>query len=118
MMSVNMVTYANNTVYDENNNLISYSSTYNGTDKFVLPAISKKIAHTIAINFLKTHAPEVLNEINTENHTITYNKSYPYGYNIVFPRVIYGIEYTDNSLNLFIDSSTGEVVNYTKNFTK
>ena len=117
MMSVNMVTYANNTVYDENNNLISYSSTYNGTDKFVLPAISKKIAHTIAINFLKTHAPEVLNEINTENHTITYNKSYPYGYNIVFPRVIYGIEYTDNSLNLFIDSSTGEVVNYTKNFT-
>ena len=116
-MCINTTAFANSSTYDENNSLISYSVPYQGTDSFTLPVVSKNIAVNIAQNFLENHCPEVVSEITADNYSINYNKSYPYGYNITFPRIISNIEYSVDNVSIFIDSSTGEVVSYIKNFS-
>jgi len=116
LMCINTTAFANNFIYDENNSIVGYSAPYNGADSFVLPVVSKNIALNIAQNFISTHCPEITGELNMDNCYISYNKSYPYGYNITFPRIIGGIEYSQDNVTLFIDSNTGEVVNFSKNF--
>ena len=116
LICINTTAFANNSIYDENNSLTSYSVPYSGTDKLTLPTVSKNIALNIAQNFVLTYCPEVSSEINMDKAAITYNKSYPYGYNVVLPRIIKGIEYNENYVSMFIDGNSGEVVNYTKNF--
>lgn len=116
LISINTTAFANNSIYDENNYLVSYSAPYNGTERFNLPTVSKSIALNIAWNFILNNCPEIVNEINMDKATITYNKSYPYGYNIILPRIIAGIEYSGNYISLFVDSNSGDVINFTKNF--
>ncbi len=117
LISFSTTVFANNSIYDENNHLISYSASYNGTESFTLPTVSKSIALNITENFILNFCPEIVDEINMDKATITYNKSYPYGYNIILPRIIEGIEYSDNYISLFIDGKSGDVINYTKNFS-
>lgn len=113
---INISVFADS-IYDENNCLIYYSAPYIGSEKLTVPEIGKKEALDIAKAFISEFCPEVINEINTENAIIAYSKSYPYGYNITFPRVINGIEYSNDSVSLFIDSKYGQISSYTKNFS-
>ena len=103
-------------VYDENNHLIYYSDLYTGSEVMTVPQVSKEAALGIAINFTETFCPENSDSINIDTVSITHTKSYPYGYNIVFPRIIDGIVYRENSISFFIDSKNGQVVSFSKNF--
>lgn len=109
--------FTDDSIYDENNSLVYYTAAYEGTDKLTLPVVSKNIALTVARSFLKANCPEIIDEINIDAPSITYSKSYPYGYNIVFSRIINGIVYSENNVSVFIDSKNGNVVSYTKKFS-
>jgi len=103
-------------VYDENNHLLYYSDSYTGSEVMTVPQVSKEAALGIAINFIETFCPENSDSINIDTVSITHTKSYPYGYNIVFPRIVDGIVYRENSISFFIDSKNGQVVSFSKNF--
>lgn len=113
----NITGFANNMIYDENGFLTYYSVPYTGTEKLSVPVISKQEAIEIAKNFTANFGADVISEINTDNATVSHSKSYPFGYNVVFPRIIGNIEYITDNVSLFIDSSTGQVVTYNKNFS-
>ena len=111
----NTIVFAD-TVYDENGTLLFYNDQYTGLDVMTVPAVSKQDALGIAIAFTTEHCPEIADSISVETASITHTKSYPYGYNITFPRIINGIVYSDNSISFFIDSKNGQVVSFAKNF--
>lgn len=117
MLCINISCLADNKIYDENGYLISYYETYIGVNKLSIPSISKQEALEIAKNFISNYATEVADEISVQNVTISHSKSYPYGYNILFPRIINEIEYNANNISIFVDSLTGQVVSYNKNFS-
>ena len=114
----NLIVFADNKIYDENNQLIYYSTEYYGSDRFTLPTITKSKALDIAISFIKNNAADVLKDIDTDNHSIVYNKSYPYGYIVTFPRIINNIEYNNDNISIFIDDKEGCVISFSKNFSK
>ena len=112
---INYTAYAEK-IYDEQNFLTYLNEPYVGTETLTVPQISKRDAVKIAQKFISEYCPEVTDDISIENALISYNKSYPYGYNITFTRVINGIEYKENYINIFIDSKSGQVVTYSNNF--
>ena len=111
----NIPVYADS-VYDENNQLVYYSDSYYGSEVMTIPQVSKESALEIAVNFTKEHCPEFADSINIDTVSITHTKSFPYGYNITFPRIIDGIVYRENNISFFIDSKNGQVVSFYKNF--
>ena len=111
----NIPVYADS-VYDENNQLVYYSDSYYGSEVMTIPQVSKESALEIAVNFTKEHCPEIADNINIDTVSITHTKSFPYGYNITFPRIIDGIVYRENNISFFIDSKNGQVVSFYKNF--
>lgn len=110
-------TVFSDSMYDENNRLMYYSEPYVGAELMTIPMVSKQDALLIAKNFIAEKCPEIADSINTDNASISHSKSYPYGYNITFPRIINNIEYEENYVSLFIDSKNGQVNTYTKNFS-
>lgn len=120
-LAIFTITYQNtavfaDSVYDESNQLVYYSDSYYGADVFSVPEISKESALEIAVNFIKEYCPEAIDSINTDTVSVTHTKSYPYGYNITFPGIIDGIVYRENSISFFIESKSGQVVSFSKNF--
>lgn len=104
-------------IYDENNRLVFFDAPYNGAETMTVPQVSKQDALDIAKRFIEEFCPEVIDDINMENAVISHSKSYPYGYSITLPRIINNIVYKDNSISLFVESKTGQVTSYTKNFS-
>ncbi len=113
--SVNTIVFAD-VVYDENNTLLIYSDQYYGSDVMTVPNVSKQDAIDIAVTFIKDHCFEIADSISVESVSISHTKSYPYGYNITFPRIINGIVYRENNVSFFIDSKNGQIVSFIKNF--
>ncbi len=103
-------------LYDENNMLLFYNDIYSGSDVMTVPNVSKQDAIDIAVAFTEEYCPEIADSISVESVSISHTKSYPYGYNITFPRIINGIIYRENSVSFFIDSKNGQVVSFAKNF--
>ena len=82
-----------------------------------IPSISKAAALEISRNYIKQNAPEVSEQIDfTDNYSISYNKTEPYGYNISYTRMIFGIPYESDSVSLFVDAASGSVLNFYINF--
>ena len=104
-------------VYDENNHLVYLNETNSDSKSMSVPKVTKQEAVKIAQNFIAEFCPEVINDISMENLSITYSKSFPYGYNITFTRIINNIEYKENYINIFVDSENGRVTTYSKNFS-
>ncbi len=101
-----------------NNGISIFADNSMYTEKIKIPEISKQEALDIAIDFLSEFAPNIIEDINTDTSLITYTKSYPYCYNIVFPRIIGGIEYSTDNLSVLIDSSNGNIITHSLNFSE
>ena len=65
------------TVYDENNQLLYYSDLYSGSEVMTVPQVSKENALDIAVDFTEKFCPEISDNINIDNVTVTHTKSYP-----------------------------------------
>ena len=112
----NYTSHAEN-IYDSNNHLIHFNQPYSGFEVMAVPKVSKETALKNVQSFIYEFCPEILGDIDIDSALITYSKAYPYGYNIIFTRLINGIEYKENNISFFADSKHGQVVSYTKNFT-
>ncbi len=116
LIQITSLSVYSDTQYDENGKILSYSTTYNGEEKLSVPQVSKEQAVNIALEFISETCPEISFEIDPLQNEISHTKSYPYGYNIIFPRVINGILYRENNVSFFIDSKYGQIVSFTNNF--
>ncbi len=112
---VNMV-FSADEYYDESGFLTYYYEDFQSTPQMTIPVIDKLGAVEIAKQFIDEYAPEIKADTSTDVYTVNYNKSAPYGYIITFPRIINNIVYDLDNVSFFVDSKTGMVVSYTKNF--
>lgn len=80
-----------------------------------LPKISRKEGLKIAKNFIKKVSPEFVDKIKYIDTSEPLNvHSGSYGY--YFVRVENEIPYYNNNIDIYIDNSTGEVINYYSNW--
>ena len=86
--------------------------------KLSIPVVTKAEAVSAAENYLMLTVPELTDEMDLKDgFTIKYNKSYPFGYNISYRRIINGIPYGTDCISMFVDSETAEVSNFQVNFS-
>ena len=105
-------------ILDENNRLISVDrQTRTAETRFRLPQVSRQTAVNTAAAFVQAFAADVLDQLDTEQCTVTYNKSIPYGYQISFVRTIRQISYPADQILVFIDGATGEILRYGRSFS-
>lgn len=78
-----------------------------------LPAVTKIQAFETAINFTKTAAADIYNQLNTKIYINTYSLTSA-GYNIRLTRNVNGITYPSDSVSVWIDGETGRVTRYNR----
>lgn len=84
----------------------------------VIPDVGKAQALEIAESYITAHAPEESKQLDFENgYSINYKKTYPYGYNITYTRIINGILYDADFIYMFVDGSCGEISDFYINFS-
>lgn len=85
--------------------------------KMELPVISKETAMSDSSDYIFANYPDITDEIDFESGVVSYNKSEPFGYVVSFTRMINNIPYPDDTITLFVDKDTGEILNCNVNFT-
>lgn len=82
-----------------------------------LPDIKQEEALGIAFEFIKKVEPKILEELKLKenNDLIT---TWDRNYNFIFSRVIDGIPYNENTLNISVNKFSGEVANYYVNWER
>jgi len=88
---------------------------YFGDDKPKLPKVSKEEGLKLAKDFIKKVSPKFANNIQyvDNNETLNPNSDSYYYY---FVRTVNGIPYSENSIDISVDNTTGEVKNYYTNW--
>ena len=86
--------------------------------KMELPAVSKETALSNSTDYILKNFSEIANEVDFNDGVVSYNKSEPYGYIVSFTRTINDIPYPNDSVMLFLDKDTGEVLDYSIDFTE
>jgi len=87
------------------------------TDEEFVPKITWEEAYRSSIDMLKKYFPEKLGEVNTKQTQVD-NISYIGGkkymnrnYYFTFERIVNGIPYAENNVNISFDAATGKVTN-------
>ncbi|MCX7921689.1 MAG: S-layer homology domain-containing protein [Clostridia bacterium] len=102
---------------DENGTIINYYkyTEYDYSTKKKLPKLSKQDAKSKAEEFIKNIDPNLPAQLrymeNTQYSTADYSSSF------YFTRVVKGISFPSNSVNLEVNRNTGEIVSYSRNWT-
>lgn len=108
-----------NVTTDSIGNIISFNK-YNPIylePESKLPKYSREESHKLAVNFLKKIDPIAAIEIKLENNASPINSN-DLDYNFYFTRLINGIPYPDNYLNVNVNKYTGEINNYYTNWDR
>jgi len=102
---------------DDNGTILGYDNykpyDYNRQKKF--PKVSKQEAKAIAEEFIKKINPEILKNVRYQDND--YNNLADYGHYINFVRIVNDIPFYNNSVNVTVNSETGEVTNYYYNWS-
>lgn len=104
-----------NVIADSNGNILNYNHYINNTyNERKLPKISKDTARATAEAFIKKIYPDIYSKLKyiPVNQTVISSD-----YSLSFTRIQDGVVVPDNSVNLSIDSNTGEVSSYYCNWT-
>ena len=76
-----------------------------------LPSVSKAEASEIALQFVQAAAADIMNQINTQIYTNTYDFSSEC-YNIRYARNVNGINYPADGINISVHGRAGRVVRF------
>lgn len=114
-----MMNNGGNLTIESKTGMLVSAYTYNGFDEATLkenfvPSVSWVQAYDKAIDIIKKQYPDKLDKVITEQIK-TESRSYYNGkdisnrsYSFSFPRVVNGISYIDNNINITIDAATGK----------
>ena len=101
---------------DDRGTIINYNS-YKPQDytKKKFPQVSKTEARTKAEDFVKRINPSVLSQVKFNESTQNLSVEYVYYFN--YTRMVNGIPFYNNSVNVEVNTATGEVQSYNLNWT-